>query len=65
MNAESRSQYSMPSGGIVFIVLADIDTTLFGLGLSRWLHGYTRNFLMRFTAAAMSLFSTRPRSMML
>ena len=35
----------MPSGGIVFIVLADMETTLFGLGLSRWLHGYTRKLL--------------------
>ena len=39
MNAESRAQYSMPSGGIVDIFGPDMETTLFGLGFSRWLHG--------------------------
>ena len=39
MNADSRAQYSMPSGGIVSIFGPDIETALFGLGLSRSLHG--------------------------
>ena len=39
MNADSRAQYSMPSGGIVVILGPDMETTLFGFGLSRWLHG--------------------------
>ena len=62
MTVASRFQNSIPPGGVVSMSLPVIDTNVFGVGLSRSLHGKTRTLRIRPTASSTSLSTMRPRT---